>query len=60
MAQAKHKYRVSIYLGKEMYEEFKDMADFFGISIATLTKMMLDNGVQFAKSVERGNKYGKQ
>lgn len=60
MAKTKHKYRVSVYLGKDLYNEFKEMADFFGVSIASLTKMFIDNGIEFARHVDKGAKYGKQ
>lgn len=59
MAQSKHKYRVSVYLGKELYTKFEAMAKVFGISVASLTKLMLDNGVAFAEQMERQAKaYG--
>ena len=53
MAQNKHKYRVSIYLGKEMYERFEKEAEMMNISIATLTKIILATGYQLATNLEK-------
>lgn len=53
MAQNKHKYRVSIYLGKEMYERFEKEAEMMNISIATLTKIILETGYQLATNLEK-------
>lgn len=53
MAQNKHKYRVSIYLGKEMYERFEKEAEMMNISIATLTKIILQTGYQLATNLEK-------
>lgn len=53
MAQNKHKYRVNVYLGKEMYERFEKEAEAMHISIATLTKIILATGYEFAVQLEK-------
>lgn len=58
MPKTKHKYRVSVYLGKEVYEELDQDANLMGISIATLTKILITTGYQFAKGVEKNFKKG--
>lgn len=52
MPQTKHKYRVSLYLGKDLYERFEQEAQFMGISVATFTKIILTTGYEFAKGLE--------
>lgn len=52
MPQAKHKYRVSVYLGKENYTTIKSMSDFLGISVSAMTKIFLDTGMSLAKQME--------
>lgn len=60
--KSNHKYRVSIYLGKELYEKIETMAKFMGIPIATATKILLSTGFElsnameqsFVKSLEKG------
>lgn len=59
-----HKYRVSIYLGKDLYETLNGMARFLDLPMATMTKILLQTGVQIgnaldAKSTEDLKKYGK-
>lgn len=59
MAQSKHKYRVSVYLGKDLYNDMEQIAEVLGLSIASVAKLMLDNGFAFAKTLERSVKeYG--
>ena len=53
-----HKYRVSIYLGKEMYEEFDKISKFMGISINTLSKIILTTGYELSKSLDKDLKEG--
>lgn len=59
MAQSKHKYRVSVYLGKDMYERFEREAMAMNISVATFTRILLETGYQFAKGLEKGDNNGK-
>lgn len=48
-----HKYRVSIYLGKELYEQIKLVAEFLGLPIATTTKILLQTGYQIGNAMEQ-------
>ena len=62
MTKSNHKYRVNVYLGKEVYQELEQDAEFMGVSIATLTKILITTGYQFAKGVENNfkNKKGEK
>lgn len=53
MPQQKHKYRVSLYLGKETYEEIEKLSDFLGLPVATTARVILETGLQISKSLER-------
>lgn len=52
--KSNHKYRVNVYLGKELYERFEQEAKAMGISVATFTKILLNTGYEFAKGIEKG------
>lgn len=54
MPKSKHLYRVNVYLGKENYTEIEKLANFFGISVAQMTRVILDTGIQLTKSLEKG------
>lgn len=56
--QAKHKYRVNVYLGKEIYEELEKTAIMTGLSVASLAKVLITTGYNLAKSIE--NKAGQE
>jgi len=60
MPQPKHRYRVSVYLGKENYTEIEKLANFFGISVSQMTRVILDTGLQLSKSLEKGVKNGSE
>lgn len=55
MKQPKHRYRVSIYLGKETYEQVERLAIELGIPVATMTRIILDTGLQISKANEKGS-----
>lgn len=55
MKQAKHRYRVSIYLGKETYQQVERLAIELGIPVATMTRIILDTGLQISKANEKGS-----
>lgn len=59
MSKANHKYRATIYLGKDIYEELEKMSKLFNMSVATLTTIMFKTGWEMSKSIERGLKDGK-
>jgi hypothetical protein len=56
--QDKHKYRVQIYLGKEMYEKLESMSKFMGIPVATVTKLILNTGFELSNVLESKMKKG--
>lgn len=45
-------YRLTIYLGKELYTNLKHTADALGISIRTLAKIALEMGFNLASAME--------
>lgn len=51
--QAKHKYRVQVYLGKELYEKLEEMSNFMGVPISTATKLILNTGFEFGTMMEK-------
>lgn len=51
--QNNHKYRVSVYLGKDLYEKIETMAKFMGIPVATCTKILLSTGFEMASAMEQ-------
>lgn len=52
--QPKHRYRVNVYLGKDNYATIENLANALGISVSQMTRVMIDTGLQIAKSVEGG------
>jgi hypothetical protein len=56
MPQPKHKYRVSLYLGKDTYDQIEQLAQFLGLPIATMTRVILETGLQISKTLEKGGK----
>ena len=54
--QPKHRYRVNVYLGKEAYDQMKDLADVVGLPVATMTRVIIETGLQIARKVEKGDK----
>ena len=51
--KSNHKYRATIYLGKEIFEEVKKMAEVFGMSVSQLTGVMFRTGYDFSKQLDR-------
>lgn len=65
MKKAKHNYRVTVYLGKANYEKLKQCADILNVSVAAITRLMIDSGMQLADLLESeakkgGFRYGEQ
>lgn len=54
MPKAKHRYRVSVYLGKETYEQIEQLAQFLGLPVSTMTRVILETGLQISKTLEKG------
>lgn len=54
MQQAKHRYRVSLYLGKDNYEQIKELADMLGLPVGTMARIILETGLQISKTLEKG------
>lgn len=51
--QDKHKYRVQVYLGKELYEKLEEISKFMDLPISTATKLILKTGFEFGTMMER-------
>lgn len=65
MPKSNHKYRASVYLGKELYNTLSETSKDLNISISTLIKILIETGFQFATGIENtfkkgGVKSGKQ
>lgn len=59
MPQAKHRYRVSVYLGKETYEEIAEIAKFIGLPVSTMTRVILETGLNISTALDLGKEIGK-
>lgn len=53
MSKANHKYRATIYLGKEIYEALDKMAHMLNISVPTLTTIIFKTGWEISKTLDR-------
>lgn len=47
-----HKYRVSVYLGKDLFNKMNDMARFINLPISTLTRILLETGVNIGVALD--------
>lgn len=54
MPKTKHRYRVNLYLGKETYEQVQKLAELLGLPISTMTRVILETGLQISKTLEKG------
>lgn len=56
MPKTKHRYRVSVYLGKENYEQLEGLAVGLNLPIASMTRVLIETGFQVARAIEKGDK----
>lgn len=56
--KSNHKYRVTIYLGKELYQELDKTSKIMGVSMATICKIVLNTGYELSKVIENNMKGG--
>ena len=56
MKQPKHRYRVSVYLGKEAYTQIEELAKMLALPVSTMTRVILETGLQISKQLEKGEK----
>ena len=54
MPKPKHRYRVSVYLGKDSYEQIESIAAALGLPVSTMTRVILETGLQISKILEKG------
>lgn len=55
MPKPKHRYRVSVYLGKETYEQIEGLADALNLPVASMTRVIIETGFQVARAIEKGD-----
>ena len=53
MPKPKHRYRVSVYLGKETYEQIEGLAVALNIPVASMTRVIIETGFQIARAIEK-------
>lgn len=53
MPQDKHKYRVSLYLGKENYQKLEVIASALMIPVSTLCKIIFATGMELSSQFEK-------
>lgn len=49
-----HKYRVSVYLGKDIYNELDQLANLMNVSVSTIARVLISTGYEISKSIEKG------
>ena len=54
MNKYNNKYRLTIYLGKELYEKLTKLSNMIGIPLSTTTKILLQTGLQIGEALEKG------
>lgn len=54
MNKYNNKYRLTIYLGKELYEKLTQLSNMIGIPLSTTTKILLQTGLQIGEALEKG------
>ena len=54
MNKNNNKYRLTIYLGKQLYEKLSQISDMLGIPLSTTTRIILQTGLQIAETLEKG------
>ena len=54
MNKNNNKYRLTIYLGKELYEKLSQISDMLGIPLSTTTRILLQTGLQIGEALEKG------
>lgn len=54
--QPKHRYRVNVYLGKEAYDQMQELAELIGLPLATMTRVIIETGLQISRQIEKGAK----
>lgn len=54
MNKNNNKYRLTIYLGKELYEKLSQISDMLGIPLSTTTRIILQTGLQIGEALEKG------
>ena len=54
MNKNNNKYRLTIYLGKELYEKLSQVSEMLGIPLSTTTRILLETGIQIGEALEKG------
>lgn len=53
MNKYNNKYRLTIYLGKEVYENLKQLSEFLGVPLSTSARIILQTGLQISHALEK-------
>ena len=56
MPKTKHCYRVSVYLGKETYEQIEAVAELLDLPVSSVTRAIAVTGLVIAKATEKGRR----
>lgn len=51
--KAKHKYRVNVYLGKELHNQLEEVSNYMQVPISAIAKLILKTGFEFSNLMER-------
>lgn len=51
--KSNHKYRATIYLGKEVYEDLDQLAEMLSMSVAQIAGIIFRTGYDVSKQLER-------
>ena len=54
MNKNNNKYRLTIYLGKELFEKLTQVSEMLGIPLSTATRILLETGIQIGEALEKG------
>ena len=60
MPKPKHRYRVSVYLGKDSYEQIERIAVALGLPVSTMTRVILETGLQISKNLAKREQHNGQ
>ena len=53
MDKNNNKYRLTLYLGKELYDELTQISDLLGLPLGTTTRIILQTGLQISNVIEK-------
>lgn len=60
MPKSNHKYRTTIYLGKDIYEELEKLSKVLNLGISSLAGIMFKTGWEMSKIIDKQEEATKQ